>query len=273
MKKLISLLSVIIFFVLSCSSDDTVVETTPVGTNSILVKKIIKPDLNNTSDFEIYTFTYNGNKLLKVDYQDLRNNVVNYSYTDVYYYTGDLITKVEIIQYGVVSSYVSFEYNNGKLISERMYSKINIDASFYENYRYEYIHNLNGTITSKLYNNNYLSSGVDDFTLIKKYLIEKNANQEVSKVSEQIYPYWSSTDVYEYDYDSNNSFAKNILGFNKLILFKGWFPKSTGIYNNISSIKTNGIITESSVYQYNSSGFPVSSIVSDVGITEFQFFY
>ncbi len=266
MKKIIALLSVFTLFVSSCSSSDE----TPVNNTSILVKKIIKTNPGYPNNAEIFTYTYNGNKLWKIDFVEIQDNVINFTYTDIYYYTGDLITKIEYTNNGIVGQYISFEYDNDKLISERSYSGL-ITGGFYENYKYEYIHNINGTISSKLYTNNY-TSGVDDFVLIRKYLIEKNPNQEVSKITKQSFPYWSSTDVYEYNYDNNNSCVKNITGFDKIFVSDG-IPRFTGMHNNILSVKTNNIETESTVFQYNLSGFPISSTVSDVGITEFQFFY
>ena len=83
MKKLVTLFSLLIL--VSCSSNESVNDSNPSTSSSVLVKRIVSSDDGEDN------FHYIGNKL---DFYS------ESQYTYKYTYTGDLISKEEVIENG-----------------------------------------------------------------------------------------------------------------------------------------------------------------------------
>jgi hypothetical protein len=67
---------------------------------------------------------------------------------------------------------------------------------------------------------------------------------------------------YNITHDLNNTWYKNILGLSKILIVKeeDGYGDLIGIYRNIIGIRRNNTIIKTIQYNYNSSGFPISSI-------------
>lgn len=241
MKKIIALLSVFVFFVSSCSSDENPVETPQVANSGLLKKMIIitnNGDVNST-----YEFTYNSNKLVKIVSPE------NYNYS-LYTYTGDLITKYETFNEttDVLTSKVTYTYNS----AGQMTSAILLDYEDEDGYKEVYTHNSNGTVTSNMYMGDLITQ--TDY-ISTETLIFSNGNL----ISEEF-------DTYTYD-DKVNPF-KNILGFTKLLL-----SYENNNFNN--PLTVSGLTNETYTYTYNNMNLPVTSELT-IGGNPFytvQYFY
>ena len=244
MKKLIYLFSAIVLIFTSCSSDDIPLSAPQTP---ILVTKITTTNQWGTHE---QMFEYNGNKIVKKTISD--------EGYEMYFYTDDLITKIERFDDNSVhTSDDVFEYNSaGNLI---VFNRISYLTTIPNVTKQDYIYNSDNTISWDEYygdlsaQNSYIYSG-------KYYL---NANNEVEKLD----LYLSGGDVDEslITHDSYNSPFKNILGYNKL------FPKhyASGSTNNVLSFL--GYYNDDlyygsnfSQYAYNSSNFPTSYFIENI---------
>ena len=134
MKELIYILSVTILMLQSCSSGDS----SSSGSSSILCKK----QVNGTFVFD---YIYNGNKMDRI--------IVNGQLNTKYYYTGDLITKVEDIIDNQVRVISTFTYNNNQLISHLIifypYPADPFEPIYAQ--KTDFTHNSNNTISYEIY--------------------------------------------------------------------------------------------------------------------------
>jgi len=229
MKKAIFFLSTISLFALtSCSSDDNS-STDTVTASDVLVKRIIHTQEDPDGFNDIITYTYDGNKLLEANYLD--------GTKEKYYYTGNLITKVEYIYGGEVEEQDVFVYNaNGKLIEYKNQDLI----EDYED-RYLYVHNADNTITETHQGNS------STITL---------ENGEISKVVQ------TGSETYKYTYDSKNSPFKNVTGYAEIVYaFDGDFQLQ-GRSRNIALIRneTRGFDYMKNTFQYNSNDYPTRAV-------------
>ena len=236
MKKIILLLSVVALILYSCNTDDTTTPVAPVNTANILVKKIVTtsvddPDSNGTS-----IFTYSGLKLAGIQVVGVGKSL--------FYYTGDLITKIEAFEGTSVVERELFTYNsNGKLIEYR-------DQSLVDNleHKYLYVYNSDGSVSYTdnfgiINNTNPNSSGVNIYT-----------NNELSSRS-----FSNQTDSYVYD--NKNSPFKNITGLSNLLTLREFaddylvfFGKDKNVIKvTDNSDQTIGVFC---TYTYNSNNFP-----------------
>lgn len=178
------------------------------------------------------TYVYNGKKLVEANYVD--------GTKDKYYYTGDLITKIEYLYDGEVEDQDIFIYNSdGKLIE---YKDQNED-------RFLYSYNADNTITETYF--------VGSTPYTKTLTFE---NDEISKV---VYN-GLVTGTYKYSYDTKNSPFKNVTGYAKIAYaFAGDFELE-GRSHNIALIRneTDGLDYMKNTFQYNSSNYP-TTVVSE----------
>jgi len=251
MKKLLYLLSAVALMLTSCSSDDDTQDTS--GT---LLTKIVETYSDGT--VENITFTYNGNKIVKIS--------SDYSERDetIYTYTGDLITKEEyFFDDGAGDSFnevVEYEYDaNQKLIKSTTTPESG--AVEIDNFTY----NSNGTVSFVT-----TSGGAT----IATGTIYFNGNQPYKKeITENTI---SRVEVDTFD-DKVNPFV-NITGYSKIIIGN---PSNTlgypGIVNNNLSTSKDGSIEYSSTYTYNSNNMPATEIYVDYNNSDYnstsQYFY
>ena len=252
MKKIILFLSVITL-IASCSSDADPLPAIDVNANSVLVKKIIETE--PSGNVITTEYTYDGNKLVKTTDND--------GFYEKFFYTGDVITKIEFynntnqleeqefFEYNSSQQLISFQnlilsFNQGKK-EVYSYSGSNVNVSYYD-----------GNVASQT---NLIGTGVINFT-----------NGVVSSLTKNI----GTTEIFTYTYDTKNSVAKNVLGSNKVSIVLD----SDGLYwlgysfNILTETHTSGGTTTYS-YVYNNQNYPVSStaVENNIGTSTFQFMY
>ena len=235
MKKAFFFLSTIsLVAVASCSSDDSA-SSDPATASGPLVKRMVYSQEDPEGFNYDITYTYDGNKLVEGTH-------VNGD-KEKYYYTGDLITKIEYITDGEVEQQDLFMYDaTGKLIEYKDQDLVEDDED-----RFLFSYNADNTITGTYF--------VGSTPYTKTLTIE---NDEISKVV-----YNGVVGVtYKYSYDTKNSPFKNVTGYSKIAhAFAGDFELE-GKKHNIALIRNE---TENSNYivntfQYNSNDYPTSVV-------------
>ncbi len=244
MKKLLSLLSAVLFVFASCSKDDNNESSDPVS--SILVKKITTIDGKGNSSSESYL--YNGNKIISMTEDD--GSVTKYTYT------GDLITKIdEIAKDGSLNYTTAYSYINGKIDSAIGNDD---DDTYY--YKTKYTYNQDGTVSYDSFRG-VTSTGVEEeYGATGKYTF-KDGNIVKLEVS-----YYGREYSYIYEYDTKNNPLKNVLGYNLLL------DDVSFNYNNIiketstftSETKTD-TFEEVNTYKYNENNYPTEKITKFSG--------
>lgn len=131
-EKVISgaLFSLFVFIYVSCSNDTEV-----SSSDSGLFPKTIKEFYQDGTLVGDYTgvYKYDGNKLVEIYYNQYMKTL--------YYYTGDLITKIEYIQATAIRFSDQFTYENSKLTNY-----LRTDLLTGRNTAIDYVHNNDGTI-------------------------------------------------------------------------------------------------------------------------------
>ena len=236
MKKVILFLSIWIFVFVSCSKEEEFIINQPTG--EVLLKKLIV-------EGKTYNLTYNGSKISEVN---------GPFYKEVYTYEGDFITKILSYDSGNLYMTKTYTYENGNL-------KTFIDNTerFNSMDKTVYINNSDGTVsyvktniqkatqeeTPNLTGKLTFSNGV----LIKDEYISSNPNTNVT------------SSVYNYEYDNQNGFQKNVIGFDKLLNLDKYnfnWTKSTFVtnYNNNGVLSSSNPEIQYLTYEYNDNGYP-----------------
>ncbi|HEU0135794.1 MAG TPA: hypothetical protein VFQ50_00745 [Flavobacterium sp.] len=244
MKKVFLFLSAISLVAISSCGDDESPVTPPVDTtDDVLVKRVTTqqedPDgFNYTIDY-----TYNGNKLVQGVYTD--------GSLEKYYYTGDLITKIEYYNDGVLDFQDVFAYNaQGKLTEYRFqWMSDNTEEKSL------YVYNSDNTVTET-----QLSGPINGTGTTGSQSILSFENGELSQIVN------ASGSTYTYSYDAKNSPFKNVTGYAEIAhAFVGDY-QTHGRSKNILSIvnETFGQNYTTNSIQYNADNYP--TVVSSTAI-------
>jgi len=249
---------------ISCSRDN---DDTGSVTNdtSILPTKMTYSETNGKI---VYTFSYNGNKLMKI---------TDGFYDEIFTYTRDLITS---INYTAGKSFV-FNYDaNGNLISEKSVSYYKRNIIFSE---YDITYTINGsTVTAQSVAKNYsqldgvlssISTSTITYTLDEKKRPIKRV--EVYEDKDLIRNTTSKgTKTFTFQYPNHHGFSENIKGMDKLSyssfaigferVFDLYNPYSYMIYLPFSYIKEDINSTT-----YHSDGFSYRGFGTDEFKTEY----
>ncbi len=248
MKKLILGLSALVTLFSACSKTDDVA-TTPVTatTNYILPKTLTTVNAVNGSS-STTQITYNGNKIIQS---------IDGTTKEVYTYTGDLITKVEKINANVVSRTTDYVYNS----SNDLISSLQLSTGNTYKTKIVYTYNSDGTI-------GYTESNVDISPVLETIrnigkLTILNGNIIKREYQTPVFSGNINGNISTNEYDTKNSFAKNILGFSKLYEFTGAngqnnLIKTTSVssssYNGVNNPSNTTITTHS--FLYNIDNYP-----------------
>ena len=243
MKKTLYLLSIILILLQSCSSGDSSSDADN-SSQGYLIKKIV------SDNGGVENYSYNGNKLLKISYEDETSMVFTY--------TGDLITKTEMkdANNNFTGEFQIRSYINGRFVQIK---------SYYNNilfHKDDYNYNIDGTRTKtetyyEVINFSDAGSSVTKqyFDTVGNIIKEQNlnANNTVNGTS-------------NYLYDLKNNPHKNITGW---IIAEG---SGTEKINNLLKETSGAIYTYK--YEYNDQGYPISRIMT-TGTSEYseQYFY
>lgn len=245
MKKVILGFSALLLILSSCSPSS---DSSSSSSTLKLHQQIIT---GSGADDNTETYTYNGDKLVRID------NSVDGSYTKVYY-TGDLVTKFEDYDNtDFLFGKSIYTYNAENKLASYISSDFDQDTAEKEVFTY----NTNGTISSSYYYG-------DSATTVPTDLV---TTRVITLLDGEVHTVVSTGDdnsTYTYTYDSKNNPYKNILGFDKL----GGYAdgENLGIMHNIvteTHVNAGVTSTDNYAYTYNSSDFPLTSVVSVLGIT------
>ncbi|WP_296150741.1 hypothetical protein [uncultured Flavobacterium sp.] len=237
MKKAFFFLSTIsLVAVASCSSDDSGSSDSATASGPLVKRMVYSQEDPEGFNYDI-TYTYNGNKLVE------GNHVGGDK--EKYYYTGDLITKIEYIIDGEVEGQDLFIYDaTGRLIEYKDQDLVEDDED-----RFLFSYNADNTITGTYF--------VGSTPYTKTLTIE---NDEISKIVFN----GVGGETYKYSYDTKNSPFKNVTGYAKIAYaFAGDFELE-GRSHNIALIRneTHSYNYTVNTYQYNSNDYP-TRVVSD----------
>jgi len=254
-KTIFSIFAFALFSLVSCTGDDDV--TTDSGTTSdVLVKRIIRSQEDPDGFNDIITYTYDGNKLLEGNYLD--------GTKEKYYYTGDLITKIEYFVDSELEYQEVFAYDSNGRLAEYKFEDLVDDSE--ENFLFAY--NANNTITETFY--------VGTTPQTRTITVE---NDEISKIVQN----GVGGKTYKYSYDTKNSPFKNVTGYAKIAYaFAGDFELE-GRNHNIALIRneTDSFDYTVNTYVYNSNDYPTRVVseaalfdeADDVETLTVQYFY
>ena len=189
---------------ISCSRDN---DDTGSVTNdtSILPTKITYSETNGKI---VYTFSYNGNKLMKI---------TDGFYDEIFTYTRDLITS---INYTAGKSFVFNYDSNGNLISEK-YVNYNNDKIKTSEYNITYAINAS-TVTAQSVAKYYsqsdevlsITSNITYTLDEKKRPIKKVVVYEKKDIINNIT--YRGTNTFTFQYPNHHGFSENIKGMDKL---------------------------------------------------------
>ena len=262
MKKHLYLFSAALVFLVSCSSDDSTTPPNPTSQNLLLSKTVeVDAFLGNFTT----NYTYNGNKLVEINRYDEES--------DIYTYTGDLITKIEKFNVYLsgtpdeVTELVStdlFEYNSNNQLIE---FKTTIPNSQMERVT-TYVYN-NNTITFEQYEN--FPGNTPE--LLKTGTITMQ-DGEISTL--QVVKTFDSFTA-NYTYDNKNSIFKNVIGYDKLMVThiigtQGSFTSGDTVLGGIlHNFVNNGELD----YTYNADDYPITAKQSFFGsvLHSYEFYY
>ncbi|WP_396171227.1 hypothetical protein [Flavobacterium sp.] len=228
MKKIIYLLSITLLILQSCSSPSSTESSNPTSSQSILIKRIV------STQGGIENFVYDGNKLLKILFDD--------GTSSVFTYTGDLITRIEIrdATNTFMGEFYTISYLNNKVSQRKSYHN-NILVN-----NQDYTYNSDGTITIIVMTYSDLNGNYQGTGIYKNYL------NSVGNLIKQEYSSGNSgTSTKLFTYDTKNSPYKNILGYNAII---------DDSINNLTNTNSIGGLNQTYNYQYNDLDFPISQV-------------
>ncbi len=248
MKKLTMAFSVLVMILSSCSSSDESVNTPPIS-SSVLVKKEIVED--EDGDYTAL-YTYNGNKIVKTTNSD--------DTSEVFTYTGDLITKLEYFTETTLDQKDTFTYN----AENKLTTHLRLDYVVEWGTKETYVYNSDGTISVTEYIGD-LTSQTQLSSTSKIYF----TNGEISKI--EVFEGGIKTRTITYTYDVKNNPYKNITGFDKLgIIFE------EGISHNLLTENDTDTADDPVTYEYiyNSNNYPSTAkeIIGD-GTYTVKYFY
>ena len=246
MKKIFFFLSAIaIVSLTSCSGndDDSSTNPTPDPSTSVLPKRVVWQEEDPDGFNYDITYTYNGNKLIQ-------GNHINGD-IDRYFYSGDLITKIEYLYDGEVEDQELFEYDStGRLVLHK-YQEIAEDWQE----RSVFVYNTDGTVTQKYYTESLTVPSTNPLVSVLTFV-----NGEMTKVAQQGYS------TYNYSYDGKNSPFKNVTGYAAIAYAAHGDYEVEGKSQNISNItnETESYTYMSNTIQYNATNYPTQ--ITSVGV-------
>jgi hypothetical protein len=243
MKKVFLFLSVVSFAVMSsCSGEDSPV-TPPDTTTGNLVKRMTTQQDDPEGFNYTIDYTYNGSKLVQGLYND--------GYIEKYYYTGDLITKIEYMVDGAIEFQDLFTYNPQGKLTEYRFQWIS-DGTEEKSL---YVYNSDGTVAET-----YIYGPINNTTTTGEENVLTFTNGEISK------KVFAGGRTYNYTYDAMNSPFKNVTGYAEIAhAFAGDYELHGRSKNIVSIIdETNDSNYTLNSIQYNADNYP--TVISSTAI-------
>tara|TARA_R110002050_G_scaffold97971_2_gene203620 strand:+ start:5901 stop:6704 length:804 start_codon:yes stop_codon:yes gene_type:complete len=217
--------------------------------DSTLLKKTIETDSDGITETTIYT--YDGNKLISVDYGD--------GWKNVYTYENEKLVREDQYADNESVAYLTLEYNtNGKLssIKEFFLEPSNLNGA----HKYILKHNNDNSINIEIYSGDFNSQT----NLFTTYTFSYNGKNIFKIEDDDI----SSPEYYNAIYDSKNGMFKNVNAIDVLNIITELSEFSAPLYgstNNPTSIA--GIYHQESLdtfeYTYNDNNYPKTATYQD----------
>ena len=228
---------VLVLLTISCSSSDSETPSNQTIYDSILLKRMIQTTIGANQNVNVTDFTYNGNKLVTIAND---NGLIQ-----KYFYTGDLITRMEwtVDNTGIPIIYV-YSYNNSNQLVTMTKTDNLVDQAF----RITFTYNNDRTITLKNYST--IDNSQEEFDSSSKYYL--NDTNDIIRIEDYNPAGTQIIQTTTYVYDAKNNPFKNILGWDKLLISR------QGQYANVTSMVSSIEGTQTSTYQYNNSDFPIT---------------
>lgn len=233
MKKNILLLTVTLLLFLACTNNDD----NPSNDNLILLKKSVST--SSTGNVRTTDYVYDGNKIVSATTNPLKIN---------YFYTNDLISKIEFRYNQIVSNTLLLNYDNSQRLIEKTATS---DSQQVVKEIFQY--NTDGTISSTA---TVTSQDSDPIVENSKYFL--GSNGEITK--REVYD-TNGTQITNYSYDTKNSIFKNVLNMKKLLQFDSNVVNCTSYQTS-----RNGVVSNSTTSQftYNNDNFPITNTTTNV---------
>lgn len=189
---------------------------------------------SSTGNVRTTDYVYDGNKIVSATTNSLKIN---------YFYTNDLISKIEFRYNQIVSNTLLLTYDNSQKLIEKTATS---DSQQVVKEIFQY--NTDGTISSTA---TVTSQDSDSIVENSKYFL--GSSGEI--VTREVYNS-AGTQITTYSYDTKNNLFKNVLNMNKLLQFDSNVFNCTGY-----QASRNGVVSNSSTSQftYNSNDFPVTN--------------
>lgn len=231
---------IILFGLSSCSKDES--SSADKGGDVTLVKTIVYSDYPFMQEY-----TYDGAKLKKLKIDKSGHSGYGDSYYLTFYYTGDLITKIESYDVNnVLGDYTDLKYSNKQLVETRSY------VGKFLHVKYEYMYNSDGSVGKNV--TNYQSDGTVDHIFSSRFYFDSTGN-----IIKEVTGSNAST---VYTYDEKNNPLKNIIGFKEALILEEFEYSPNNVVTTISYDGTVQSYKQIHSYEYNDKGFPVSCAIS-----------
>ena len=221
----------------------------------VLLKKVIETFNDGTTSTEIYS--YDGNKLISIDYGD--------GEMDTFTYENELLVRYDEILEDpdgqLDTTYSLFEYDTqNRVITQTYYNEVD-EAS----QKWDYDYNTDGTITETAY---YYESGNEILNYVGTVVIQ-NGN------------YVSFTDgdyLDTYTYDDKNGSLKNIHAFETFLVTGEFYISKNNELSGATSLDGVPIPEDNYTisYTYNDDNYPITASFDFTGVIDdstLEFFY
>lgn len=231
MKKIAIVFSALILILTSCSSDDE----SNSNQNLILLKKSIST--SSSGAVNTINYAYEGNKIISATSNSSKIN---------YFYTGNLITKIEVTNLDeVVTDRFLYVYDS----LQRLIQKSSLSITTNNGAREILQYNSDSSISFNDYSGDLISQ--TELFGTGKYFF--NGNNKIKE--EYTFANDNQTVIRTFEYDDKNSPFKNVLN---MIYFLNFTSNNFNIVFSVTKINGEIQSTGISQYSYNSNNFPIT---------------
>ena len=170
-----------------------------------------------------------------------------------YTYTGDLITKIETKEDGILIETETFEYN----AANKLVTYVALDILGNIGVKETYVHNTDGSIAVSRFIGDLVTQTDADGTSMIAF-----ANGEVSQIA------FSSGETKVYTYDTRNNAFRNVIGYPQISFTDG---EAQGNAKNILKEEINAVPYYEFTYSYTALDFPLTATENSGAIVNYTY--
>ncbi|RWX03804.1 hypothetical protein [Flavobacterium cerinum] len=204
-----------------------------------------------------FTYTYDGSKIVSI----IRTDGIS----DIYAYTGNLITYIKHTNtYFTSETFIEYDNNNRKIIEKTFNTILQPNVVLEKIDMVTFSYSPNGTVTSSV----YVGDSESEMELNNSSTITYNNGNTIS------FETTSGLGNYDHIYDTKNNSMKNVLGYHEYMR-----PDYDGKHNCLTAYtKPEGAIY-TFTYTYNLANYPETSTLKGKRLdgeyvtTKKQYFY